>query len=89
MHQQRDGKETSRGEGVNGDPRESDLKMADVDELRRLVGDTPFRYVEGLAALATDAEGERRTEFWRAFLIAAIVLLFSEQTLAWLWGRRR
>ncbi|MCH9001211.1 MAG: dihydrodipicolinate synthase family protein [Planctomycetes bacterium] len=46
-------------------------------------------HVEGLAALATDAEGERRTEFWRAFLIAAIVLLFSEQTLAWLWGRRR
>ena len=87
--QRRDGGETIRVVAVNVDPRESDLTMADEDELRRLVGDTPFRYVEGLAALATDAEGERRTEFWRAFLIAAIVLLFSEQTLAWLWGRRR
>lgn len=87
--QRRDGGEAIMVVSVNIDPRESDLAMADEDELRPLVGDLPFRYVEGLAALSTDGDGERRTEFWRAFLIATIVLLLSEQTLAWMWGRRR
>jgi hypothetical protein len=83
----REGGETVRLVAVNVDPRESDLTMAEEDELRGLLGDVPFDYVKGIDEL-TGAMDTGRMELWRFFLVAAVLVLMSEQCLAWWWGRR-
>ena len=84
----RDGGETVRMVPVNVDPRESDLLMAQEDELRRAMGQVPVEYVEGTDQLAQTGD-ERRTELWRFFLFMTAAILLGEQGLAWRWGRRR
>jgi len=84
----KDGQEVIRSVAVNVDPDESDLTSVSEDELRRGVGDLPVEYVRGVERLA-GSTGEARTEFWRACLLAVVVLLMTEQFLAWRWGRRR
>lgn len=83
-----DGGETVRLIAVNTDPRESDLTMADETELRKAMGNLKFEYIRGLEELATGSD-EKRTEIWPLCLALAVVLLMSEQFLAWKWGRRR
>ena len=83
-----DGREFIRLTAVNVDPRESDLAMAREDELRRAMGALDFTYISGLDELREGAS-EARTELWRPLLIALVVVLMAEQSLAWLWGRRR
>ncbi|RME37485.1 MAG: VWA domain-containing protein, partial [Planctomycetota bacterium] len=73
---------------VNVDPRESDLTPAGEDALRKTMGDLPFEYIRGVDNLGRAGE-EARVEFWRLFLAAAVVVLMTEQFLAWRWGRRR
>ncbi|UCC31276.1 MAG: BatA domain-containing protein [Phycisphaerales bacterium] len=83
-----EGGETVRLVAVNVDPQESDLAMAEEDELRQAISDVPFDYVKGVDRL-TGAAGGARTELWRLFLLAAAAVLLTEQSLAWWWGRRR
>jgi hypothetical protein len=73
---------------VNTDPGESDLTMAQEDELRRSMSGVPLEYVKGTNDIA-EATGEARTELWRILLFAAAAVLMVEQFLAWTWGRRR
>lgn len=84
----RDGGETLRLVAVNLDPAESDLTPAQEGELRAAMGDIPTEYIEGIANLS-DSTGEGRTELWRLCLVAAVIVLMTEQSLAWWWGRRR
>ncbi len=84
----KDGSETIRAVAVNVDPHESDLTPASEDELRRSVGDLPMEYIRGIDRLA-GSTGEARTEFWRVCLLGVVLLLMTEQFLAWRWGRRR
>ena len=84
----REGGESVRLVAVNVDPRESDLAMANEDELRRAMGDVAFEYIKGLDQLS-GAAGETRTELWRLLLFATVLALMLEQSLAWWWGRRR
>lgn len=72
---------------VNIDPGESDLTMAQEDELRRSMGGVPLEYVKGIERIA-EATGEARTELWRVLLFATAAVLMIEQFLAWTWGRR-
>jgi len=86
--QRQDGTEEIRWVAVNIDADESDLSAASEAELRKAAGDVPLTYVAGgqdLGAVGADA----RTELWRLVLIAALIALVSEQSLAWHWGRRR
>jgi hypothetical protein len=62
--------------------------MAQETELRRALGGLPFEYVQGLERVAQAAD-ETRIELWRPVLIFAMLVLMSEQCLAWWWGRRR
>ncbi|MBI1827738.1 MAG: BatA domain-containing protein [Planctomycetes bacterium] len=84
----RDGGEAVRMVPVNLDARESDLSMVNGAELRREMGAIPFEYIQGLANVSRGAD-DARAEFWRPALIAAIIMLMSEQFLAWRWGRKR
>ncbi|MBI4718628.1 MAG: BatA domain-containing protein [Planctomycetes bacterium] len=86
--QRRDGGEVVRLVAVNVDPRESALATSDEAELRRALGGVPFEYVQGIDRLAGES-GEGRVELWRAALLAAAIVLITEHTLAWGWGRRR
>lgn len=83
-----DGSESIRLSAVNVDPRESDLTMAQETELRRALGGLPFEYVQGLERVAQAAD-EARIELWKPVLLFAVLVLMSEQCLAWWWGRRR
>jgi hypothetical protein len=72
---------------VNLDPDEGDLKRIAPEELNRLAGvDLPI--VKRRATLAVTAEGAKN-EFWFSVLVALVGVLALEQTLAWLFGRRR
>jgi len=85
---QLDGGEHVRSVAVNTDPRESDLAPADETELRRSMGNVRFDYFRGADELIAGAD-EKRTELWPICLALAMVLLMTEQSLAWRWGRRR
>jgi hypothetical protein len=84
----REGRDRVRLVAVNPDARESDLTRAGEDALRQAAGELPIDYIRGVEQL-TDTAGEARTELWRVFLFAAVLVLMAEQMLAWLWGRRR
>jgi len=84
----RDGGEGVRMVPVNLDASESDLSMVNEVELRREMGSIPFEYIQGLGNVSRGSD-DARAEFWRPALIAALVMLMSEQFLAWRWGRKR
>ncbi len=84
----REGGETVRPVAVNVDPTESDLAAAREEELRRTFPNLLFEYVDGIDKL-TGGTGEARTELWRMCWGAAVLILLSEQGLAWFWGRKR
>ena len=82
------GDQVVRVVAVNVDPHESDLAACDETELRRRAEGVPFTYVRGLDDLVLETS-EARMELWRVCLIAAVMVLMTEQFLAWRWGRRR
>lgn len=84
----RTGETSTRMVAVNVDPRESDLSSTNEEELRKAVHPVPMEYIKGVDQLG-DIRDESRTELWRLCLVAAVMLLMGEQTLAWWWGRRR
>lgn len=84
----RDGGEVTRLLAVNVDPAEGDVTPATENDLRRAFPRTPFEYFNGIDQLS-GISGEGRTELWRTCLIAAALFLMTEQTLAFVFGRRR
>lgn len=83
-----DGSESTKIIAVNVDAAESDLTPASETDIRRTMGGLPFEYVRGIDRLVS-AAGEARIELWKPILLLAMVVLMSEQFLAWRWGRRR
>ena len=73
---------------VNLDPSESELRKASDAELRRVFGDAPIELVHDAAMLSLK-DGQRRAELWRPLVVAMIVVLCAEQTLASWFGKRR
>lgn len=82
------GSETVRLVAVNVDPRESDLMMAQQEDLGRRLEGVSFDYVRGIEQLA-ESTGAARIELWRPLLIGIATVLLLEQGLAWYWGRKR
>lgn len=73
---------------INPDPTESNFASASRPELdSALAEDMPFEYVADATVLADQAAGARQ-EFWWPLLVAAVLVLMTEQTLAWWFGKR-
>jgi hypothetical protein len=83
-----DGVETVRFAAVNVDPTESNLTMVDDDSVRQLMEGVPHLYVKGIDRLSS-VTSEAKTELWTPVLLAAALVLMSEQFLAFWWGRKR
>ncbi len=81
------GTERTRSVAVNLDPEESDLTPAVEADLRQSLHELPFDYVAGLNSL-DEVTDEARRELWKSVLAAALLVLMSEQFLAWWFGRR-
>jgi hypothetical protein len=79
---------TRRHVAVNVDPSESDLRRVDRTTLMASAGGIEVTYVEG-AQLADGTQTESRYELWPALLVALVVVLMGEQTLAWWFGGGR
>lgn len=73
---------------ANIDPAEGDVMKAPPEEIRRRLGDAPVALLAGRAYLREGAAGAK-SELWRSLLVALVVVLMAEQTLAWVFGRRR
>jgi len=82
-----DGAQDVRAVAVNLDPNESDLAPATESDLRQSLHELPFTYVDGLKSLEAVGQDARR-EFWKAALLAAMIVLMGEQLLGWWFGRR-
>ena len=64
---------------------ESDLAVAPARELGAALGEIPHEYVQAADAFVEGAPAARR-ELWPAFLVALLVTLMLEHTLAWWFG---
>jgi hypothetical protein len=82
------GSQSPRPIAVNVDPRESDLHRADRGTLLEAMSGIPTEYVAG-DALAQEQDSRARKELWPPLLIFLMVLLMSEQALAWWFGSDR
>ncbi|HUU82480.1 MAG TPA: BatA domain-containing protein [Phycisphaerae bacterium] len=76
-----------RAVAVNPDPREGDLSITGEEDLRLALPGIPLEYFASTDALE-DLDAAGRKELWPGFLIAALVVLLGEQTLAYVFGRR-
>lgn len=74
---------------VNIDPGESDLARAEQAEVERSLGDATVRFVDGSQALAGLTGDSSKNELWKTILMVLVGLLFAEQGLAYLFGKRR
>jgi len=86
--QRRDGVTASRRIAVNVDPGESDLARCSEADLAAVAGDVKFAYIDGLSALREGVDSGR-AELWRVLLFGAVLILMTEQCLAWWFGSRR
>lgn len=73
---------------VNVDTRESDLSRATRVELNAAASGLPFEYVTGDEVMG-QGELDARRELWRVILLAVVLTLVAEQTLAWWFGSSR
>jgi len=73
---------------VNVDPEESDLRRADRASLLESMPALAVEYVSG-ERLLSGQHAESRQELSSALLIALVVVLMSEQSLAWWFGSAR
>lgn len=73
---------------TNIDATEGQLDRADEADVKKRLGDANVKWLKGHAALTAGATGAR-SEFWRAILFALVLVLCTEQFLAWTFGRRR
>lgn len=72
---------------VNPDPRESNLAQASREELEAVFGPSRFEYVRDIGAFTAQAF-DPRMELWWPILMAALVILMLEHSLAWWFGTR-
>jgi len=73
---------------VNVDVAESDLRRMRPDELRQAVAGWSSEYIRG-EDLRRASAGSARRELWPALLILLVLVLMTEQTLAWWFGANR
>ena len=81
------GERVTRYAAVNPDPRESNLQPASKAELSKALTELPFEFIADPAILADQSVGAR-LEMWWPLLLAAIVVLLAEHSLAWWFGTR-
>ena len=84
----RDGESEASLFAVNLDPQEGDLRRVDAEVLRRAWEGANVQLVQGATLASLTAEGAKG-ELWMVVLAALVAILFLEQSLAWLFGRRR
>ena len=73
----------------NIDATEGQLQRVDSEVLSERLGDNEkIQLVQEAGSLSLDASGTR-TSYWRHVLIALLVVLAAEQSLAWYFGTRR
>lgn len=73
---------------TNIDATEGQLDRADEADVKKKLGDANVKWLKGNASLTAGAAGAK-SEFWRTILIALVLVLCTEQFLAWTFGRRR
>jgi hypothetical protein len=73
---------------ANADATESDLKRADLNEIRRALTGLNVRIVSADDTSSFADRGNER-ELWRYFAWLLAVVLVSEQALGWFFGRER
>ncbi len=72
---------------VNVDARESDTRRVDRRDLEAAVGDVPMDYLRGEElGRPNGGPAETRRELWPALLVALLIVLLTEQALAWRFG---
>lgn len=72
---------------VNPDPGEGDLTKATPSELRAVFDGVEVEYVLDVDR-AVKATQDQRGEYWPAILLAVVIVLLAEHSLAWWFGRR-
>ena len=72
---------------VNLDPEESDLAVADLQQLRQALAPLEFEYLTSLDELEMLSQAGRG-ELWPGLLIAVLAVLMTEQFLAFWFGKR-
>jgi hypothetical protein len=82
------GQAAERLVAMNVDTRESDLNRATRVELHAAASGIPFEYVTGEDVVG-QGEMDARKELWRSILLAVVLTLVAEQTLAWWFGANR
>lgn len=73
---------------ANIDAREGDLRRANTQELSRKLTGSKVQFIEhaDLSRLSADSA---KNEWWRWVLGGLVLVLGTEQFLAWWWGRKR
>lgn len=85
--QTRQGQEVTRWMAVNVDDRESDLTAVREEELRKVFRGWPVEFITGLEPIER-LVSEGRREWWPVLTVLVVVMLMTEQFLAWHFGRR-
>ena len=70
------------------DALEGNLAVADRPALQKSLENTNVTFLRG-ESLLIDTDGGSRAEMWRWLLVMLLITLAAEQTLAWMFGRRR
>jgi len=83
-----DGSVERRLFAANIDPTEGNLTPVNLSALRSDLSEANVQIVEGQGYFGEGDSGGR-VELWRTIAIALLLVLVAEQTLAWLFGRRR
>lgn len=73
---------------ANIDPAEGDLAPMATDTLGKQLGESNVQLVDGEDYLDQDTAGGR-VELWRTLAVLLLIVLCTEQFLAWTFGRRR
>jgi len=83
------GRENADAFAVNLPAGESDLTTATTQQVLAAAGPVHIQFARaGDDLLSVVRQSRRGTEVWRPLVITAMLLLFAEGLLSWLWGRR-
>lgn len=83
------GRDNADAFAVNLPAGESDLTTATAPQILAAAGPIQVQFARGSDDLQSVVRQSRRgTEIWRPLVITAMLLLFVEGLLSWLWGRR-
>jgi hypothetical protein len=83
------GRDNADAFAVNLPSSESDLTTATPQQVLAAAGPVQMQFARATDDLQSVVRQSRRgTEIWRPLVVAAMLLLFAEGLLSWLWGRR-